>query len=131
MLCVAAASDLWRLHQTAIARRQGSPQALAVTGEGRLQLSDFQLGLTFRPDNQEIAISADLTLASGTESIQSVVFEAPGLIVPDQLQFMGAGPYRVRELGKYRQVTFDSAIPAGQTCMPLIADPSDRPALSI
>jgi hypothetical protein len=115
VLCVAAACSLWRLQQTAIAGRQGPPQALAVTGEGRLQLSDFQLGLTFRPENEEIAVSADLTLASGAESIQSVVFEAPGLIIPDQLQFTGAGPYRIRELGKYRQVTFDSAIPAGQT----------------
>jgi Peptidase family M1 domain len=111
--------SLFQLQRQGIAKYQASSRTNVVSGwraqgdSERLHLNHYDVHLTFTPRSASVAVRGLLTFDNTMHSVRTAYFQAPSLVDLDDFRIDGAGKYQLHTSGKYIQVQFENALPAG------------------
>jgi hypothetical protein len=117
--CLAIAVCLFQVQHYALSKYRGvSPRRLdamlsEVPGDARLRITDYDLQLTYRPDQQNVRVTGRLTLNSEESSTRVAYFLLPSVMTLDHFELQGAGAYQLTSLGRYVRIEWAASIPAG------------------
>jgi len=84
-----------------------------VPGDARLRITDYDLQLTYRPDQQNVRVTGRLTLHSEESSTRVAYFLLPSVMTLDHFELQGAGAYQLTSLGRYVRIEWAPSFPAG------------------